>query len=238
MKGLDLFFPPRCVLCGELLGPGEKSVHAGCYRKLVCIKEPRCKYCGKPLESDAAGSCLDCERKRAAGRLHVDGGRAVWLYQGEIRESLMDFKYNGMRSYGEFYACEAVKYAGNWIEKLHPELLVPIPLHPRKKRIRGYNQAEVLAENLGKRLQIPVDSRVLLRKRWTDPLKSVSGTQRRHNLARAMALGNVPGRIRRIMLVDDIYTTGSTMEICSGLLKRAGIEKVFFLTICIGDGAK
>ena len=148
----------------------------------------------------------------------------------------MDYKYRGMRSYTDFYGDESVKYAAGWIRKMRPEYLIPVPIHPRKKRIRGYNQAELIAGAIGERMHVPVAEEALVRKRWTDPQKVVSGQERRHNLARSIEIGRLPAGVRRVMLIDDIYTTGSTMDVCGAILKGAGVERVYFLTLCIGSG--
>lgn len=240
MKILDLIYPPRCPLCGELLAAGEGKTHPGCYDRLIWVREPRCKRCGKALLS-AAGDirefCQDCLKQRHRHGKSFDQGRALWIYEGNIQKSVLHFKYKGMKTYADFYGEEAVRACGAWIRKKHPDVLLPVPLHQRKKRIRGFNQAELIAEAVGKRMGIPVRNDVLYRKRWTEPQKGISGEERRHNLTKSIAVRKFPADIRRVMLIDDIYTTGSTMEACARILKENGAEEVDFLTLCIGCGA-
>lgn len=239
MKLLDLLYPPCCPLCGEILALDEGRVHRGCYEKLLWVREPRCKRCGKPLTPLAGETqelCRDCLRSRHRHGKSFDQGRALWLYNGNIQKSVLDYKYKGMKSYTDFYAEEAVRVCGGWIRQKNLQVLIPVPLHPRKKRIRGFNQAELLAKAIGRRVEVPVKSDILLRKRWTEPQKAVSGQERRHNLAKSMEVRHFPENLRRVMLIDDIYTTGSTMEACAGILKQNGVEKVYFLTLCIGYG--
>lgn len=234
-KILDWFYPPRCPLCGEVLSEKGKKVHAQCYRTLCWVREPVCKRCGKSLETAACKInelCQDCLRQRH--KLSYDQGKALWLYEGVARTSVLDFKYNGMREYVDFYADALVENYGRWIERCRPELFLPIPLHAKKQRMRGFNQAELLAEALTKRLGIPTNSNILYRKRWTEPQKGVSGNERRHNLTQSMAVRELPNGLKCVMLVDDIYTTGSTMAACANVLKKKGVEKVYFLTLCIG----
>jgi ComF family protein len=239
MKLWDALYPPSCPLCGEILAWGEGKVHRGCYQKLLWVREPRCKRCGKPMDrltGETKEWCMDCIRNRHRCGKSFEQGRALWIYEGNIRQSVLDYKYKGMRSYTDFYVDEAVKACGGWIRQKNPQLLIPVPLHPRKKRIRGFNQAELLAAGIGQQMHIPVDGRILRRKRWTEPQKAVSGQQRRHNLSKSMDIRQIPTDLRRVMLIDDIYTTGSTMEACAEILKKNGVEKVFFLTLCIGRG--
>ena len=168
--------------------------------------------------------------------MSYDQGRALWSYEGVAKTSVMDFKYNGMKSFVDFYADEAIKMYSGWIRKKKPQVMLPIPLHDRKRRMRGFNQAELLAKAISKRTGIPVRSDILYRKRWTDPQKSVSGMERRHNLTKSMAVRQLPPELKCVMLIDDIYTTGSTMEACARILKQNGVEEVYFLTLCIGYG--
>lgn len=163
---------------------------------------------------------MDCLRSRHRHGKSFDQGRALWLYSGDIQKSVLDYKYKGMKSYTDFYAEETVNLWGRWIRNKNPQMLILVPLHPRKKRIRGFNQAELLARAIGKRMEIPVSTDILYRKRWTEPQKAVSGQERRHNLAKSMEIRHLPQNLRRVMLIDDIYTTGSTMEACAGILKQ------------------
>ena len=236
---LDLLYPPRCPLCGEILASGEGKVHEKCYEKLLWVREPICKRCGKPMMGsgvDVREFCQDCLRNRHRHGKSFDQGRALWIYEGDIQKSVLDFKYKGMKTYADFYGSEAVRVWGEWIRRKNPDVLVPVPLHARKKRIRGFNQAELLAKVIGKKIDLMVWNDILLRNRWTEPQKSISGQERRHNLTKSIEIGNLPISIRRVMLIDDIYTTGSTMEACARILKENGVEEVDFLTLCIGLG--
>ncbi len=118
----------------------------------------------------------------------------------------------------------------------NPDALVPIPLHKTRKRKRGFNQAQLLAEKLGKRLEIPVEKRILERTKKTGPQKELNDVQRRANLKNAFQVRQNDVRLKRIVLVDDIYTTGSTIDAAAAVLLEHGAEKVYFLTICIGRG--
>lgn len=238
-KLLDWIYPPRCPLCNEVLASKDGGVHIRCYKTLNWVREPRCKRCGKPLTTanrEINEMCQDCLKMRHRQEMSYDQGRALWVYEGAAKASVMDFKYNGMKSFVDFYADEVVKMYGGWIRKKNPQVLVPIPLHARKRRMRGFNQAEQLAKAIGERMGISMRSDILYRKRWTAPQKGVSGMERRHNLTKSMAIRQLPPEFKCVMLIDDIYTTGSTMEACARILKKNGVEEVYFLTLCIGYG--
>ena len=113
---------------------------------------------------------------------------------------------------------------------------MPIPLHPSRKRKRGYNQAQILAEEIGKILEIPVDSKSLIRTRKTSPQKKLGHQERKKNLKHAFAVKHTFQAAKRVLLVDDIYTTGNTIDAVSNVLKQKGVENVYFLTISIGQG--
>lgn len=125
---------------------------------------------------------------------------------------------------------------GDWICRRQVEEIIPVPLYPSKQRRRGYNQAELLADALGRAMQIPVNKKAVFRIRRTKPQKNLDDRQREQNLRGAFGVSVQWRAPASVLLVDDIYTTGSTMHRISGMLKKAGAEKVYFLTISIGQG--
>ena len=119
------------------------------------------------------------------------------------------------------------------IRRWNPDVIIPVPLHRARRRKRGYNQAQILAENLGRMLRIPVDSKSLARKKKTSPQKKLGHNERKKNLKNAFA---VTPAFRPVRKVHDIYTTGNTLDAAAKSLKEKGVEKVYFLTISIGQG--
>ena len=117
-----------------------------------------------------------------------------------------------------------------------PDLIIPVPLHKRRRRKRGYNQAGILGRRLGRLLGIRVDDKSLLRRVYTDPQKKLGRLERKKNLRNAFALKESFKPVPVVLLVDDIYTTGNTIDAVSEVLKKKGVEKVYFLTISIGQG--
>lgn len=226
---LRLLYPNTCPLCGRVT---KERVCPDCREAVRPIREPICKKCGKPISSEQAEYCHDCSRTCH----YFDEGRALWLHRGGAAWSVYQFKFHNRRIYAGFYASEMARAYGGYVRKKHISLIIPIPLGRRKRRMRGFNQAEILAERLSGRLRIPLDSVHLVRRRDTIPQKSLDPAARRENVRGIFSWTGRSLAGRRVLLVDDIYTTGSTLDSAARTLKKAGAEKVYFLTISIGQG--
>ena len=227
----DYIYPPRCLGCDELLLPGM-SICKQCNCVIRRVKEPACKKCGKPLKYQREEYCSDC-----AGKEHkFRQGKAVFVYEGKIRQSMYRFKYSNRREYAAFYAKEAVSLHKDWIKRRKVEVIIPIPMYQAKKRRRGYNQAEVFATALGRELAMPVDTKVVKRIRNTVPQKELNDWERRHNLKNAFQLVSDIVRYKEILLVDDIYTTGSTIDAVAEVLLSGGAKNVYYICVSIGTG--
>lgn len=241
---LDALFPRRCPVCGlipqntverggdvfcQTAGPGI-SVCPPCLTKLSFITSPVCKKCGKEIASETMEYCLDCTRRRRS----FEYGVSLLNYNEAASRSMAAVKYKNKREYLDYYADEAVKRCGEKLLRMDVDCLIPVPVHPKRLRTRGFNQAEILAGKLGERLDLPVLTDILRRGRNTEPQKDLSPAERLKNLEQAFVAAPLP--CQKILLVDDIYTTGSTIEACSRALLRAGAEKIYFFTVCIGQG--
>lgn len=177
---LDLAFPRRCPVCDRPVKPSNAYICSECREKLVYIKEPRCRKCGKQLEKAENEYCYDCGSKR-----HIyDRGAALYSY-GSIRLSLYRLKYGGRQEYAVFLGQDMAGRLGREILSWKPDALVPVPLHPAREKKRGYNQAALLAAELGKQLDIPVLTGFVERTRNTRPQKELEGAKRQNNLKKA-----------------------------------------------------
>ena len=165
-----------------------------------------------------------------------DRGCGLWLHEEPVSTSIYQFKYHNQRRYGVCYAEELCRCYGYTIKRWNPDLIIPIPLHKKRRRKRGYNQAAILCRELGGRLGIPVDEKSLIRKIYTNPQRLLGHKERRKNLRNAFGVKSSFQPVPTVLLVDDIYTTGNTMDAASEALKKKGVEKVYFLTISIGQG--
>lgn len=234
-RAVGLLFPRRCPVCGEIVVPRGELICPGCKKKLSFVSGALCMRCGKELLSEEGEYCRDCMRRRRT----FDRGAALLNYNEVSARSMAQIKYKNRREYLDFYSEEMVRRLGRKMLRMQADALVPVPVHPARKRARGFNQAEELARRLSRRTGIPVCSDVLVRSKRTAPQKELTPEQRLKNLEQAFAVKteNLEAfwpDLDSAILVDDIYTTGSTIEACARALKRAGVGTVSFVSICIG----
>lgn len=229
---LDCIYPDRCPVCHDIIMPKGRKLCPECEQKLRFLTQPRCKRCSKVLLDEQAEYCFDCQR----GRHLFDEGFSIFPYDTLMQRSMIYFKFHGRREYGEFYGEMILRCARPIIERWNPEVLLPVPIHSSKRRKRGYNQSEIIGRVLSKGFSIPVRSNLLKRVKCTKAQKELNNQERRRNLKGAFAAEKEVSGYRRVLLVDDIYTTGSTVDELAGVLKKQGVEKVFFVTVCIGMG--
>ena len=161
-------------------------------------------------------------------------GTAVFPYDGDIRDSIHRFKYHGRAEYAAFYADCMIRIAGKEIRAFRPDVLIPVPIHASRLRERGYNQAEELAKHLSRHLAIPMDAHAMRRMRKTHPQNALSPEERKRNVRGAFALRSGGRLPRRVLLVDDIYTTGATADACRKALLEGGAKNVYLLTLASG----
>lgn len=230
---LEAVFPDKCVICHDILKKrGTGALCRACRRQLHPVAEPRCKRCSKSLEISEEELCGDCRGKN----FYVKKGMALYSYDRMMQTAIANFKYGGELSCGAYFAGELVKRYGTWVKDLSPEVILPVPVHKKKLRFRGFNQAEYMAAQIGMELGIPVTGDYLIRTENTRPQKGLGVRARIENLQRSFAVIQTGRPYRNVLLVDDIYTTGATLEACGKALKEAGTNRIYFLCLCIGRG--
>ncbi len=228
---LSLFYPRRCPVCDGPVKPWNALICRECRPALTYSKPPRCMKCGKQIGDEEKEYCADC-----AGRVHFyDRGRALFAYSS-VSDSIARFKYRGRREYAAFYAACMAERLGDFISACEADAFVPVPLHKSRKQRRGYNQAEVLARELSALTGIPVYGNLIGRVKKTAPMKELSAVERQNNLKKAFKILRNDVKLNTIIIIDDIYTTGSTIDAVSRELKNAGVEKVYFVALAIGRG--
>lgn len=227
---LDVIYPRRCPVCDEIVMPKGTLICRGCFTELSYVKGPTCKKCGKEVCGETIEYCYDCTRHSRS----FEYGAALLNYDEKARRSMVRIKYNNKRQYLDFYAEAICRRYGTQIRQMCAQAFIPVPIHSSRRRKRGFNQAELLAHAISRRLEIPVYDHILHRSKKTSPQNQLSPEERLHNLEKAFEAGAIPAGVIDVILVDDIYTTGSTLEACTRALKKAGIRHVYAITICIG----
>lgn len=227
---LQLLFPLRCPVCDEIVRPTGEKICLECLGKLRLLTPPWCMKCGKKLAQEGE-LCADCRQKQ-----HVfTRGRALYAYESAA-PSIYRFKYGGRREYADFFGEQMAEYLGNFVRAVRPDALVPIPLHRKRMAARGYNQSRLLAEAVGGRLGVRTCSDLLVRVKNTAPLKYENPKERQNNLKKAFNIARNDVKLKRVVIVDDIYTTGSTMDEAARTLREAGVEEVYFIALACGAG--
>ena len=227
----DIVYPRRCPVCDDAVDSIGRYICRSCEAAFEAVSEPYCLKCGKPLLDDSEKLCRGCE----GGRHTFDRGRAAFKYDTYLKESIYRYKYGGRREYADYYVFRMTDILGGFIKSLSPDALIPIPLHKSRLKERGYNQAELIAQGLGKKLEIPVKCDVLIRSSKTEVQKSLNAAERQNNLKKALKISSDVVKLKNVVLIDDIYTTGSTMDAAASCLKEAGVLRVFFAVLGVAD---
>ncbi len=216
---LDLLFPPRCASCGR---PGAWFCRA-CLAQVDWLRPPLCLHCGEPL---APGD--RCPRRRQHLPL-LDGLRSAAWHTGALRVAIHRLKYRGQRILAGPLGAILTEA---W-RRLPPpaDLLVPVPLHPRRLRERGFNQATLLAQRLSGETSIPVEGHWLQRVRHTQPQVELSASERLANVEGAFVYHGPSLAGRAVCLIDDLCTTGATLQACGAALHSAGARSVWAYTL-------
>lgn len=231
---ISLVFPPVCLACSKPLDHDCIICHE-CHEKIKTIRRPHCVQCGYPLYGETAGSvfdsfiCGDC-------KLHkkwFDIASAACYYNDQARKLIQKYKFDGLTGIST--------YLGNLLlqkylydERLGREdMIIPVPLHKKRYKERGFNQAALLAAHLSRYCGIPVVEDLLLRIKNTEPLYDMTAEQRQKNLRGAFSVRDKSVvQDKTVLVIDDIYTTGSTSYEVSRTLKKAGAGRVHVLTVC------
>ncbi|NVM22199.1 MAG: ComF family protein [Desulfobacterales bacterium] len=238
-------FPPRCLVCNTYYawqGPDGKgapnepsdltapSFCESCRKDLAPIDSPLCSKCGLPFVSREGENhtCSECliETK------HFGRARAFGVYDGALMEAIHRFKYGKKSALSHPLSALARETFFRFWAAADIDLFVPVPLHIKRLRERGFNQSHLLITRWAKQGQIPYDGLTLSRVRWTEPQTTLSRTDRRKNIKGAFSIRH-PEKIegRKILLVDDVYTTGATVNECARVLVGAGAKFVDVLTL-------
>jgi len=234
---LDLLYPPRCRFCRNTISGSDEMCFCGeCRRRIREVSHPLCTACGYPFldtsgEDHLCGACLARPPSFVQARAWACYPRGD---EGKdpLRFVMQQFKYGRKVSLGRPLGRLLSKGCTGFFQESTLDGIIPVPLHPKRLRWRGFNQAVILAKQVSRLWRLPMDPFILLRSTETEPQTQLSEKDRRKNMRGAFALNpkkSVQGK--RILLVDDIYTSGATVDECSRTLIRGGAKEISILTL-------
>ena len=230
---LELLYPKRCVTCDKVLLKIEKEIGIckACAKKVKLVGNTYCLKCGGPISNSRQEYCNNCKQNKH----YYEQAKAIFRYTGGMKNAMYRFKYSNRRCYGKVFATHAVRNYGKWLKAINVDAIVPVPMYKPKERKRGYNQAMVFAKALSQVTGIPVAEGIVRREMDTVAMKQLNGLKRKKNLLKAFILTENVVQFRKVLIVDDIYTTGTTMDEVAKVLKDGGVKEVFGMCVCIGE---
>ncbi len=227
---IQFLLPPQCPCCEKFLEEGQQGFCSNCLAEIRWIEPPFCSLCGVPFvsresENHPCGAC-------STHRRYFTMARALGAYEGPLREAIHRWKYEGKTYLTPFFAEWMAEGLNRYWEPDSFDLLIPVPLHPQRLRERGFNQVLLLVKEISSRTGIPYRRTILQKKKPTIPQVTLSGPEREKGLRGAFhAIGREELTGKSVLVVDDVYTTGATVNECSRALRRGGAKKVDVLTL-------
>ena len=232
MSLLNWIYPPKCISCRTIFPPVHNVprpwICDNCKPLFAPVPDPICHLCGHPKISDET-SCLSCQNRH----FYFESHRAAFVYDNVVRDLIHNIKFRNERQAAQGLGHLFAGIARDW--DLNGDYIIPVPLHPAKKRTRGFNQAAVLARPLWKAFGIPIAEDMIKRIKKTAPQSGLSVPGREQNLSDAFKFNKRKYDIanKRILLIDDIFTSGATMNTCAKLLMDNDAAKVICLSLSI-----
>jgi ComF family protein len=232
-KFIDIIYPTRCHACRNFLsteGGSDNYFCTDCLNSFSKINPPICHVCGIPFGSISEENhlCEKCLRKRP----FFDSLGAPYIYKGRIMDAIHQMKYAGKTYLADSLGPLMASFAIKWLDTTEGLFIMPVPLHPKRLRERGFNQALLLARAIIPVLGAEIDFLSLRRIIYTRSQTGLNSKEREKNVRRAFTMtGQRKLKGKTVLLVDDVATTGNTMNECARILKKAGIERVFCLAL-------
>lgn len=220
----DLFYPPRCVNCDA----ADSWLCDHCCRQIPLISSPVCERCGTPFSKNLSLTvCKQCNHNPLT---YIDGLRAAAYFENNpLRPAIHCLKYRNNKAIASVLGQILVDAYQRF--NMVAEMIVPVPLHSSRLRGRGYNQSELVAKQMGKLLHLPVNMVTLQRIRKTESQMELGAEKRHQNVANAFACQQRGYLSQHILLVDDVCTTGATLDACAQALKESGVASVWGITL-------
>jgi len=227
----DIIFPPQCLACAEIINlPKSQVFCAACQEKISFITGSICPICGIPFWESPAGShiCGNCLTNKPC----YTQARSVAGFETVTMDTIHKFKYGRRISLGNALGSFMADFSFPNFDFSEYSLLVPVPLHIKRLRERGFNQSLLLAKEMGKKYKIPVNFSLLKRCKFTLTQTGLNRAEREKNIKGAFAVADKKKVTdKNIILIDDVYTTGATINECAKVLLKAGAQKVAVLTL-------
>lgn len=222
---LTFIYPKTCMSCNTLLNYNTKiELCDNCAKDFNPYRGNRCITCDRPI--DNTGECSICKSEKK----YFEKGYCVYPYAGAVRNTILNFKFKNMALYYTYLGSKMTEYYFEYIMESY-DYITAVPIHKKKLKVRGYNQAELLAEYISEQINIPYCT-VLKRTVNTKPQNALNKKERVVNIKNAFSLiDNINIKNKSILIVDDIFTTGTTINECCKVLKKAGAFKVDFLSL-------
>ncbi len=224
---VNFIYPPRCSVCNTFLSQ-KGLICEHCLSKLRELEPPFCRICSAPFygAEEDIHICEDCLRKRP----HFTSLSSPYVYEGTASTAVRLFKFQKRAAVGKLLGTLLKEYSLSWWKKIKQKkeeyVIVPVPLAPKRLRQRGFNQSLILARYVSNSLKVPVDYLSLRRTKETLPQSLLSPKERKKNVKDAFQVKGDNLKGKRIILVDDVATTGNTLNECAKVLKKAGAVEV------------
>ena len=224
---INTVLPPRCLHCGKIIN-NDNSLCSDCFEQISFITKPYCIHCGAPLLNKSVGDlyCANCLNKKDNLRYC----RSAVIYDDFSKKLILDFKFFDHVENKKLLA-KWLYLAGKDIFEAGVDVIIPVPLHYLRLLKRKYNQSAILADELSRITNIEADYHSLVKTKTTQPQAECSGRERVTNIKNAFVVKNNNIKGKRVLLIDDVFTTGSTLRECAKVLKKAGAVSVDALTV-------
>lgn len=225
----NIFFQNGCIVCGRTT---NKFICDRCESEIEYINPPLCTRCGRPFNSEQGIShlCYNCIKEKNKFTM----SRAVFKYNGHIKHLIHRFKFGDQVNLAEFFSDQLIRLYNMYFVTRKIHAIIPVPLANGRLKHRSYNQTQLLADMMSKKLFLPVYSEQLVKVKETLPQSKLNSEQRRENVKHAyMVVDSNRIKSKNILLIDDVITTGATINACANTLIRAGINQVYVIAIAM-----
>ncbi|MEW6455952.1 MAG: ComF family protein [Acidobacteriota bacterium] len=225
-----LVYPSKCKICNSPLGNYyEKAICNNCYQNLKPFRGPCCILCGKPFRAPYSFHfCSDCLKEKPPFKIH----RSAGLYDGTLKELILLFKFRKIKSLGgklALFLYNSTKIDINFSEI---DFIIPVPLHKKRLKERGFNQSELISKEINRMVNKKILNDVLVKRKNTIPQTLIDFNERKRNIHGAFQLKNAEViKDKNILLVDDVYTTGSTIFECAKTLLKGNPKSISIITL-------